>query len=107
MPFLWLLVKREAGTSYPLSCGESVVYLCLLWEQETVKEQRKEMGAHIENRFCLPLLYVSMHMSPSVCLYPLVLFMWNRKHNRLGSALVVFFCFSQLFLHVATMPRSL
>ena len=39
MPFLWLLVKREAGTSYPLSCGESVVYLCLLWEQETVKEQ--------------------------------------------------------------------
>lgn len=36
-----------------LSCGEYVVPWCLVWEQETVKEQRKEMGAHTEIKFCL------------------------------------------------------
>lgn len=25
----------------------------LVWEQEIVEEQRKEMGTHIENRLCL------------------------------------------------------
>lgn len=45
--------EKEAGTSFPLSCGEYVVHQCLVWEQETVKEQRKEMGVHIEIRLCL------------------------------------------------------
>lgn len=33
------------------ACGLSVGYL--VWEQEIVEEQRKEMGTHIENRLCL------------------------------------------------------
>lgn len=36
-----------------LSRGEYVVPWCLVWEQETVKEQRKEMGTHTEIKFCL------------------------------------------------------
>lgn len=39
--------KKEAGTACPFSCGEHVVHLCLGWKGETVKRERKEMGAHI------------------------------------------------------------
>lgn len=46
---VWLMVKRrEQGTACHLNVGNSVVHLCLGWEEETVRGERKRWKPMLE-----------------------------------------------------------